>query len=115
VTYNNAAIERAVLADLFRPCQYNVAGPCMHPKCLEAHYQTLKVEWQKSDEQMRHWLRQQELRKAFSEGYAAGRDEADLILRRWKLRTSDPVILNILGDIQDELRTLQPPEAGKHD
>lgn len=36
------AIERAVMADINRPCLYNVAGPCSHPKCLESHYQTLK-------------------------------------------------------------------------
>ncbi len=34
-------IERAVMADTNRPCLYNVAGPCLHPNCLEAHFQTL--------------------------------------------------------------------------
>lgn len=36
-------IERAVMADQNRPCLYGVAGPCQHPKCLEAHYNTLKA------------------------------------------------------------------------
>lgn len=34
-------IERAVMADYNRPCLFHVAGPCFHPKCLEAHYETL--------------------------------------------------------------------------
>jgi len=37
------AIERAVMADRNRPCLYGVRGPCSHPKCLDAHYQTLKT------------------------------------------------------------------------
>ena len=41
-TYIDAkAIERAVVADRSRPCLFRVAGPCYHPKCLEAHYETL--------------------------------------------------------------------------
>jgi hypothetical protein len=39
-------IERRVMADRNRPCLYGVAGPCQHPKCLEAHFQTLHAEAQ---------------------------------------------------------------------
>ena len=35
-------IERAVMGDRNRPCLFGVRGPCFHPKCLEAHYNTLK-------------------------------------------------------------------------
>lgn len=35
------AIERAVMADQDRPCLYGVMGPCFHPNCLEAHFDTL--------------------------------------------------------------------------
>lgn len=31
----------AVMRDLDRPCLFHAAGPCFHPKCLEAHYDTL--------------------------------------------------------------------------
>jgi len=41
------ALERAVMADRQRPCLYGVAGPCVHPKCLEAHYETLRSNGQK--------------------------------------------------------------------
>ncbi len=35
-------LERAVLADHDRPCLFHVAGPCFHPRCLEAHLVTLR-------------------------------------------------------------------------
>jgi hypothetical protein len=43
-------IERAVMADSRRPCLFHVAGPCYHPLCLEAHYQTLKAIMEKENE-----------------------------------------------------------------
>ena len=39
---DNKAIERAVMADHYRPCLYGIAGPCFHPNCLESHYKTLR-------------------------------------------------------------------------
>lgn len=42
------AIERAVMADQNRPCLYHVAPPCFHPKCLVAHYETLKANAQRT-------------------------------------------------------------------
>ena len=36
------AISRAVMEDRRRPCLFGVAGPCSHPKCLDAHYATRK-------------------------------------------------------------------------
>lgn len=41
-------IQRMVLADNERPCVYGVAGPCQHPNCLEAHFQTLWAEQARS-------------------------------------------------------------------
>lgn len=35
-------LERAVMADDDRPCLFHVAGPCFHPRCLEAHLVTLR-------------------------------------------------------------------------
>jgi hypothetical protein len=37
-------LERRVMADQNRPCLYGVNPPCVHPKCLESHYKTLKEE-----------------------------------------------------------------------
>ena len=37
------ALERAVLADASRPCLYHVSGPCSHPNCLKAHFDTLRA------------------------------------------------------------------------
>jgi hypothetical protein len=34
-------IDRLVMADRERPCLYKVAGPCFHPRCLEAHAETI--------------------------------------------------------------------------
>ncbi len=39
---DNKAIERAVMSDINRPCLFGVAGPCSHPKCLNAHFETLR-------------------------------------------------------------------------
>ena len=36
------SIGRSVMADAHRPCLYGVAGPCFHPNCLNAHYETLR-------------------------------------------------------------------------
>jgi len=35
-------VARAVMADHNRSCLYGVAGPCQHPKCLKAHFNTLQ-------------------------------------------------------------------------
>lgn len=35
-------IERRVMRDINRPCLFGVAGPCFHPKCLDAHYETVR-------------------------------------------------------------------------
>lgn len=43
-------IERAVMADQQRPCLYHIAPPCFHPKCLEAHYETLRQRATKREE-----------------------------------------------------------------
>jgi hypothetical protein len=37
-------VEYTVMRDQSRPCLFHVAGPCSHPKCLEAHYETIKQE-----------------------------------------------------------------------
>lgn len=36
-------IKYKVMEDNNRPCLFGVAGPCFHPKCLEAHYETLRA------------------------------------------------------------------------
>ncbi len=36
-------LKYRVMGDENRPCLYGVAGPCFHPKCLEAHYETLRA------------------------------------------------------------------------
>jgi len=41
-SFTQADIDRAVMADSNRPCLFGVAGPCFHPKCLNAHYETIK-------------------------------------------------------------------------
>lgn len=37
-------IEREVLQDVNRKCLFNVAGPCFHPKCLEAEFNIRMLE-----------------------------------------------------------------------
>lgn len=37
----SAQVSRAVMNDRNRPCLYHVRGPCMHTKCLDAHYDTM--------------------------------------------------------------------------
>ena len=36
--------DRKVMADENRPCLFHVAGPCFHPKCLEAYSDQLMKE-----------------------------------------------------------------------
>lgn len=45
-------IERAVMQDNARPCLFNVAGPCFHSKCLDAHFKTIEG-WTKHKERER--------------------------------------------------------------
>lgn len=35
-------LDRRVMQDMDRPCLFHVAGPCFHPKCLEAHCNTIQ-------------------------------------------------------------------------
>lgn len=37
-----SALSDAVRADQNRPCLFGVAGPCSHPRCLYAHFETLR-------------------------------------------------------------------------
>lgn len=35
-------VERKVMEDKDRPCLFGVRSPCHHPKCLHAHYETIR-------------------------------------------------------------------------
>jgi len=39
--YTTKEIDRLVMEDIDRPCLFGVAGPCFHPKCLYAHFDTV--------------------------------------------------------------------------
>jgi uncharacterized protein (DUF2225 family) len=46
--YTTKEIDRLVMEDMDRPCLFGVMGPCFHPDCLYAHFDTILEKIEKS-------------------------------------------------------------------